>query len=108
MNAPAIAQIKVDLDSAKEQCDITIKKEVDTTVANWQYKLDVQVATSTREKSEVDAALKSRTAEAIDLQKRLAQSEKDRPNVYLWTGLGVAGGVILTVLTVFAVSKASK
>lgn len=108
LNPAAVAQIKVNLDSAKEQCDIVTKKAVDQQKAQGDFQLANQTAESTRVKSVLEANLKSRIGEVVDLQKRLEQSEKDRPNVYLWTGLGVGVGMVVTVLTVFAVSQASK
>jgi hypothetical protein len=108
LNPPAVAQIKVDLDTAKEQCALTTRKEVATAKADCDFRSESERATAERQKAEVEAALKSRTSEVVDLQKRLEKIEKDKTNVYLYTGLGAVGGIVLTVITVFAVSRASK
>lgn len=108
LNAPAVARIKVELDSAKEQCVIVTQKAVDTQKAQYEFQLENERAEAERKAAEAAAALRTRQAEIVDLQKRLDKAEKDRPNVYLWTGLGFVGGAALTVLTVFAVSQASK
>jgi LPS O-antigen subunit length determinant protein (WzzB/FepE family) len=53
-----------------------------------------------------------RLDESLDTIKKLeAEIEKeknDRPSRAFWAGLGAAGGVVATVLVVFAVNKASK
>ena len=107
LNAPAVARIKVELDTAKEQCVIITQKAVNTQKAQYEFQLESERATAERKETEAAASLKSRNSEIQDLQKALDKAEKDRPNVYLWTGLGVVGGAVLTVLTVFAVTRAT-
>ncbi len=108
LNPAAVAQIKVDLDSAKEQCAIVTRRAVDEQKAQDDYQTALQKAAHDRIQAELQASLKSRTGEVNDLTKRLEKAEKDRPNPYLWTGLGFGAGIAVTVLTVFAVSQATK
>lgn len=108
LNAPAVAQIKVNLDSAKAECDIEVRKAQDIVKAQATFELANEKASHEKDKAVDAAVIKEKTLTVADLQKRLDESEKSRPNVYLWTGVGVVGGVVLTVLTVFAVSQASK
>jgi len=108
LNPAAVAQIKVELDSAKQQCAIVTKRAVDEQKAHDDYELALQKAAAERAQAEAAASIKTKTSEINDLTKRLEKAEKDKPNTYLWTGLGFGAGVVVTVLTVFAVSQASK
>jgi hypothetical protein len=108
LNPAAVAQIKVELDSAKKQCDIIVEREVAVQKAHNDHELAVQKAAHERAQAEANASIKTKTSEINDLTKRLEKAEKDKPNTYLWTGLGFGAGVVVTVLTVFAVSQATK
>lgn len=108
LNPAAVAQIKVDLDSAKQQCFIVTQRAVAEQKAQSDYDAALQKAAAERQQAELNASVKSKTAEINSLTQRLSQAEKDRPNTYLWTGLGFGAGVAVTVLTVFAVAQATK
>lgn len=108
LNPAAVAQIKVDLDNAKGQCEIVTQRAVAEQKAHDDYDKAVAKAESDRQKAVLEANLRSRTSELNDLTKRLEAAEKDKPNTYLWAGLGFGAGIAVTVLTVFAVNQASK
>ena len=108
LNPAAVAQIKVELDSAKQQCAIVTQRAVAEQKAQSDYDAALQKAAAERQQAELNASVKSKTAEINSLTQRLSQAEKDRPNAYLWTGLGFGAGIAVTVLTVFAVSQASR
>jgi hypothetical protein len=108
LNPAAVAQIKVELDSAKKQCDIIVEREVAEQKARDDHELAVQKAAYERNQAEANASIKTKTFEIDELTKHLEQAEKDKPNAYLWTSLGFGAGVVVTVLTVFAVSQATK
>lgn len=108
LNPAAVAQIKVELDSANQQCSIITRRALGEQKAQSDYEAALQKAAAERQQAELNANVKSKTAEINSLTQRLALTEKDRPNTYLWVGLGFGAGVAVTVLTVFAVSQATK
>ena len=70
------------------QCDYEVEKQ------KIMSKADIEVA---------QAKIESNLKQVELLQKQLKQEIESRPNVTLWTGLGVLSGVGLTLLVVYAV-----
>ncbi len=91
------AQIKIEVDRARAedqaQCDFSVKETVTTMSAEQK----ILQARSDAQAKQIDV-----------LNDQLKREEAQRSNNTLTLGLGVAGGVILTVLTTFAVSRATK
>ncbi len=108
LNAPAVATIKVELDTAKEKCAIEITKQVSVCQANCDLKLAVSAAALEKEKAISSVLIKSRDQTIIDISKKLEDSEKSRPNPVVWAGVGIVAGVVVTLASVLVVSLATK
>lgn len=105
LNPAAVAQIKVNLDTAKAACDITTKKAVDTVTAQCVADIGLEKAAHEKDKA-VDAAIIKANSQALaDALKRLDTAEKAKSNPYIWLGLGGAAGIAVTILTVVVVSS---
>lgn len=90
-------KLKIETDKIKNEQEALCKKTA----------LDLKIKFETEKKLVVlDAEEKDRTINI--LQGRLSEEQKSRPNPAVWTAIGTAGGVALTLLTVFAVSQAAK
>lgn len=107
LNPSAVAQIKVNLDSQKEQCKLDITKEVDLAKANFEFQRSVLQIENDRKKIIYEATIKSKIEENNQLHKLLEIKENEKPNIYLWTGLGVIGGITITILTTIIVTHAN-
>lgn len=108
LSPAAVAKLIVELQHEQEARDIESKKARDTQKALDQLTIDdlnskVKYVETTR-----DAAIKSRDEQIKIISKKLEEAEKNRTNPTLWVGLGAAGGVLLSVVTVFAVSRAAQ
>lgn len=104
----ATATLLVQINSINDQ----IKIEVDHARAEEIAKCDFRVKETTTTMTADQKILQARSdaqAKQIDvLNDQLKREEGARSNGTLLLGLGVAGGVILTVLTTFAVSRSTK
>lgn len=108
LSPKAVATVITELSSVGEKIKIEtekVKSEQQTICKKETSDLTVKAET---EKSifKLDAEAKGKTIDVLQL--RLDEEKKSRPNVILWSGLGAAGGIAVTLLTVFAVSQATK
>lgn len=106
LNSIAVAQIKVDLDFAKNTCALELDRVIGQEKAKCTLQMDLLRSDCAKQTAISDAMIKSKSEEILSLQKRLEQAEKDRPNIYFWGGLGLLVGIGLTVLTGYAISRA--
>lgn len=90
-------RIKIEREDEKARCDAKCKKTVSDTIAEFDRKLSIS-----------SARVDSLTAEKKQLSELLREEEKKKTNTVLWTGLGFGSGVVLTIITVYAVSQATK
>lgn len=104
----AIATILSQFRNQKDQTKIEVDHAVSVERAQQEYKISEMKTSSETEKKILEAQLAARKKEISVLDERLKKEESSRANVPLWTGIGVGGGIALTVLTVFAISSASK
>jgi hypothetical protein len=104
----AIATLITELKSAELVTEIEVKRAKDEAAA-WCIKdLEKAAATAEAEKKSLQAEIDAKITQMKELEKALDKAERDRPNAYLWAGLGVIGGVGISLLTVYAVSSMSK
>lgn len=108
LSPKAVTTIIVEQNSVPEKIQI----EVDKTRKEEQVKCDFKVIEITAplitDKKILEASQEANKKQINLLTEELKKSEDSRPNVVLWTGLGFVGGIAVTVLTVFAVSAATK
>jgi hypothetical protein len=90
-------RIAIEVDKAKEECDAHCEKKISDKTAGCEA--DRKIAQATIEQNIKDIE---------SLNKELKILEDSQPNVYLWTGLGFLAGIGVSILTVYAVSEATK
>lgn len=108
LSPAAVAAIIAELNSTKD----LVKIEVDKARADEQAHVTFQV---NEVKSQADAnqkiaqaQLDARGKEIDMLTTQLKKAEDNKSNTPLWAGLGFGAGVVVTVLAVVVVSRASK
>lgn len=108
LSPQAVAQIIVNLNSQQAETDIQVTKAKETQKAVDQLIIDDKDAQITLIKSTTNVQIKDLDDEVNTLTKKLQDAEKSAPNLPLWIGVGAVGGIVLTVVTVFAVNTATK
>ena len=108
VSSAAIARIISDIQTQPEITAAEIKRAVDTVKAEDQIKLDTLNSKIAYMQTTSEASIKARESQIAALQKQLAAVDRSKPNVPLWTGIGAVSGVIVTILTVFAVTQVTK
>lgn len=110
-NKPAAAKVTVEFKHETADIQIEIDKAVADVTARKNKELFDAAAICTREKSEKDArittleeTLKLKQKEAEDLKIQL----ENAPSRSTWFGIGFAGGLAFTLVTVFAVGQIAK
>jgi len=107
----ATATVLAELDSFQDKLSIEVKKVQRDAEAQKKFELSQLDAKRTREKDVIKADLDAQQKVNVNLKqdvKRLEDEVANAPNRLLWASMGVAGGVLVTVLITFAVNQASK
>lgn len=90
-------RVKIEVTSAVKEAEARKQFEIDETKS--RCKSDTAVLTADREEKMKRIAL---------LEDELKKTSAASPSRTLWLGIGAGAGIVLTVVTVFAVSQASK
>ena len=108
LSPSAVANIIVDLESIDEKIRIEVNAAVQKQIAtcekttsdlNTKHEADIKIL-----RADIDD--KSVTISAKEEEIKKLKSEQTNP--WVWAGIGAASGIALTLLTTFAVSKATK
>ena len=107
MSPKATASIIVELNSISTKIQIEVNKVKSEDKAYCDSRVnEANITAETRVKI-MQATIDFNTKERKILEDRLKREESSSPNVALWAGGGFVIGVATTVLTVFAINKAS-
>lgn len=104
----ATGTIIASVSTQNDRTKIEVDKAVADTQAQCTFKTSETQAKADADRQVLQAQLTEKSTEIDTLTNQIKQEQASRPNATLWTGLGFGGGVLVTVLTVFAVNKASK
>lgn len=103
-----VASLIAELSSIKSLVKIEVDKARADEQARAQFQVNEVTTHAEADKQIAQAQLDARGKEIDLLTTQLKKAEENRSNTPLWTGIGVAAGVIVTVATVVIVNKASK
>ena len=92
----AVAAMIAQKDTASAAAQLAVQHQKELDDAAMKYAIDSAATTCTTDKNILSAQI-------TDAQKQ----NKILPGAPVWIGLGFAGGVVVTVITAFAVSKAT-
>lgn len=102
----AVAQVIAASDTAKAAAALAVQHQAELDAAQQKYALDSAGTTCTADKSVLQAQLTDQQKQNQILTNQL-KSASSGPGAPVWIGIGFAGGVVVTVLTAFAISKAT-
>ena len=105
LSPKAVATVIAQNNSIKSQITIETNKVLGDERAACNFKLSEQKISYETENKIMLSHLQTQQRDIEILSTRLKDEQNSAKNNYLWTGLGVLGGVVLTLSTVFVVSK---
>lgn len=108
LNPTAVASVIATIQSIPDTIAVEVKKEVNEEKAHSKLALDNLHADLKYEKETSKIRIDSLNGQVDTLTKQIKKVESEKPNLPIWIGAGFIGGIVVTVLTVFAVNQASK
>lgn len=108
MSPAAVAETIVDIEGVEERIHIEITRAVQAEQAGCEKKLSDLDARLTADNKVLKASVDGKTRQINILNVELEKAQSMSRNRYLWGGLGFAGGVLISVLGVYAVSQVTK
>lgn len=108
LSPAAVATIVAETMSYPDRIKAEVDKAVATQKANCDFSAAEVQARNNADKKIAQAQADENAKRIQMLNDALKKEQQDKPNVVLWAGLGAAGGIAVTVLTAFAVVKATK
>lgn len=103
----AVAKVIAQQDAQAQALKLAVQHQADVDAAQARYQLDSQATTYAADKDVLQAQLDASKQQYALVNEQLKRTTTSTP-ASVWIGVGAVGGVVLTVITVFAVSKASK
>ena len=104
----AAASVATEISTFRERSRIEITAAVASAEAKKDFKYDEAAAACKTDKNVLRTAVETERNRSILLEKEFKKLKDEMPSKNLWLGIGVLGGATLTLLTVFAVSRATK
>lgn len=108
LSPAAVAWIIVELETMAKTIDLERKHATELANAWCEKRVSDEKHSLETDKSILQFEVENNLKTIEKLAKDLEDERENRPNLVLWTSLGVAGGIGLTLLTVYAVNQASK
>jgi polyhydroxyalkanoate synthesis regulator phasin len=114
MSPRATAKLIADLSGINEKIAIEVTKATNDLLAKNKFAMSEAETKCSKDKKvlqdEIDlrkSDMKNDSLEIDRLNAELKKKEIETPSRIVWSGIGFAGGIAITVLTVFAINKAS-
>jgi hypothetical protein len=104
-NVEAAAELTVNLENAKRECQLEIDKEVAISNAKLQLKLENTEAARDAAKRRADEIVALKNEQIEFLENQAVTSAKKQKNVIWWLVGGFLGGVAMTVGAAFVVGE---
>jgi hypothetical protein len=104
----AVATIITETETAKEKTEIEVTAAVKNAEAKKDFAIAEQKTACDTDKKILNASVDEKMQRIKVLEKTVKDLEDATPSRAFWTGVGFVGGVVVTVVTVFAVTQATK
>lgn len=104
----AVATIIVDAQTKEEEAKLRIEQAVSNSDAKCKFVTNEINVTKLADKTIADARIDSLNKQNMALQTSLKKEIESKPNRLFWFVTGTATGVVLTVVIVYAASRAMK
>jgi len=107
-SAEAIAKVIAKSDADAAIAKLALQDQVDVDAAKLKFQVEKLTTTCTADKGDLQAQVDDGKRQITILNDELKKTSSPFISPGGWFGIGVAGGVVATILTVFAVSKVTK
>jgi hypothetical protein len=104
----AAASVVTDVSTIKDKIKIEVDAAVHAAESKKDFDYNELKARCLSDKTRADADKEYNQKQIVELQGKLKDAESAAPSRPLWFGLGVAGGIAVTVLAAFAITQATK
>ncbi|MBM3194170.1 MAG: hypothetical protein FJZ60_00215 [Chlamydiae bacterium] len=108
LSPSAVADVIVELESTEDRIHIEVLRALKIEQAEYEKKTGILETRLQAEKNILQASIDKKNKDISDLNAELEKAKKAQTNPFLWASAGFAGGLLVTVLTVFAVTQATK
>lgn len=108
LSPAAVADIIVELDSIEERIQIEVMNATKLNQAECEKKVETLETNSQFDKKMLQATIENKDKNIASLTLELQKSKKEQTNPFLWTGIGLGAGILMTVLTAYAISQTTK
>jgi hypothetical protein len=108
LSPSAVADVIVEIESIEERIHIEVMNAVKTEQTECEKRIETSETKLKTDKKMLQTTIESKDKDILKLNSELEKAKKEQTNPMLWAGIGFASGVVATVLTVFAVSQATK
>lgn len=112
---PASAAIVSEINALKDKLKADVNKAVTIAVADKQFEIDKVASSCKKDKVDLNAEITGKTNYIVRLEKdlkyseeRIKKLEEEKPSRSTWFTVGLVGGIVATVATVFAIGQATK
>ena len=107
LSPEAVAQVVAQQDTAAAALKLAVQHQADIDAAQLQYQLAQLTTTCTADKNDLQAQVTDNKNQVNILTEQL-KSNTGGPGAPVWIGIGAVGGIVVTLATVFAVSRVTK
>lgn len=108
LSPQAVATIVSEKESFEPRCKLRVEHATQETQAKCDFALAELKTKLEADVKDVTIKLDAKTQEITELDKKLKDEIANRPSREVWSAVGFGGGVLVTLLSAFLVSKASK
>jgi hypothetical protein len=107
MSPEAVAQLISQQDATVQALKLAVQHQVDLDAAQLKYQVAALNTSCTADKSDLQAQVDDGKKQVSVLTAQV-KSNSGGLGAPIWLGIGVVGGIVVSVLTTFAISKATK
>lgn len=108
LSPAAVANVIVELKSFDERIQLEVNAAIKKEQAACVKKLADAKTACDGDKASLQSSIDEKDRSINSLNQRIKKLESEQTNPVLWTSIGAGAGIVLTVLTAFAISKATK
>jgi len=108
LSPAAVADIIVEIQSMEENIHIEVSNAVQKQLAECDKKVSDVKTQLGADKKILQAEIEEKNKSIFILNDQLKKEKDAQTSPVIWAGIGTLGGIVVTLLTVFAVSKATK
>lgn len=106
-SSDAVAKVISDKEALERSKTLAVQRQIDIGAAQLKFEIDKITSTCTADKTILQAQLDYQKNQVKILNDQI-KKQSSGPGAPVWFAIGTGAGIVITVLTVFAVSQAQK